>query len=238
MISNSIIDINHPSTSGINSNPMHESGSDDNSTDYEKSELFLCTSDSDSVSLVSCPTFSSSENDINDEEMIPPMLIELEERGKKENPMFEGRRIFDVKYLFEQLSEINNHQPFSCGINEMQAIKEIRHGYYSEFYLKCSMCNKTSKLCSENRNKCNVNLDMVRSAICTGQGFEQLAEQSAIINLPGLCKDTYNKQQEKVELALKDVAWDSMKEAGQEEAKLAIAELQLLLHYLQLLKVV
>ncbi|GLV43840.1 hypothetical protein CBL_11580 [Carabus blaptoides fortunei] len=128
MISNSIIDINHPSTSGISSNPMHESGSDDNSTDYEESELFPRASDSDSVSLISCPTFSSSENDINDEEMIPPMLIEPEEREKNENPMFEGRRIFDVKYLFEQLSEINNHQPFSCGINEMQAIKEIRHG--------------------------------------------------------------------------------------------------------------
>ncbi|XP_046391775.1 uncharacterized protein LOC124160096 [Ischnura elegans] len=68
----------------------------------------------------------------------------------------------------------------------------------------------------------DINTAMVSSMICTGQGYAQLAEMSAILNIPPMANQTFLNTQANLASAIHDVAWEEMKKAAMEESELAI----------------
>ena len=63
----------------------------------------------------------------------------------------EGRRIFDVKFLIEQLQNFGCHKNgrFGCSSRNMVFTHEIRKGFSVELYFKCNFCSFKEVIKSE-----------------------------------------------------------------------------------------
>lgn len=104
-----------------------------------------------------------------------------------------------------------------------ELVKEIRIGYYCAWLFKCSMCNITTKIESEETGKyIDVNEATVTASIGIGIGYSQLNEFSAIVDIPCFSSNTYGKLFEQVSQSIEQTAWEQMKLAGAEEKRLAI----------------
>lgn len=57
--------------------------------------------------------------------------------------------------------------------------------------------------------------------LCTGQGFSQMSEMSAVLDMPCMANVTHQKIHEDIALKIRDIAWEQMLLSGKEEAKLA-----------------
>lgn len=102
-------------------------------------------------------------------------------------------------------------------------VKEIRNGYYCEWLFKCSMCNITTKIKSEETGKyIEVNKATITASIGIGIGYSQLNEFSAIVDIPCFSSNTYGKLFEQVSQSIEQTAWEQMRLAGAEEKRLAI----------------
>lgn len=135
--------------------------------------------------------------------------------------VIDGRRIVDIKYIFETISKIK-HEPFGCNFSNLCLIKECRSGFYSKFVFKCKVCNKQDVVSSEcPKNSLPINLAMVTSTINTGQGFSGLEQFSAILNIPCMSNPTYQKLHEEVGKQIEAISWKATEEAAKEEAQLA-----------------
>ncbi|XP_050309467.1 uncharacterized protein LOC126745672 isoform X4 [Anthonomus grandis grandis] len=153
--------------------------------------------------------------------------LESAKKRKKCNEFeIAGRRIFDVEYLFKQFLNGERHKPFDCTLVDMELIKEKRNGLYSEFTLKCKMCNVT-KVISNEENKfqqLELNSSVVLSTISTGLGYSQINEVAASMNMPFMSYKTISSHHEKVGHLIRESAWKSMEEAAAEEARIATIE--------------
>lgn len=104
-----------------------------------------------------------------------------------------------------------------------ELVTEIRNGYYSTWLFKCSMCNITTKMESEETGKyIEVNKATVNASIGIGIGYTQLKEFSAIVDIPSFSSNTYGKLFEKVSQNIEQTVWEQMRLAGVEEKRLAI----------------
>lgn len=138
--------------------------------------------------------------------------------------VLEGRRIVDIKYLFENIQEISNHAPlFNCSIANLVVIGEKRKGLESTLKLKCSMCNiiKYLPLFNTNDGHMNVNEAMALGAISTGTGYSTADEIMATLNIPFMAPNTYQSFHEKIGGIIRNKAWNTMEEAAKEEAQIA-----------------
>lgn len=135
----------------------------------------------------------------------------------------EGRRIIDVRYVFETIQSIK-HLRFDCTFRDLKFSKETRSGFFSSFYFVCKMCGTQEIVKSENPDSqiVNVNMAMVSSIVNIGQGYSQLEEFSATMNMPNMSNKLYQDFHNNIFKHLNDLAWKEMLIAGQEEAKLAI----------------
>lgn len=52
-----------------------------------------------------------------------------------------GRRIVNILHWFNQIKNVENHEPFDCGFKDMVLIGERKFGFKSIFHFKCSMCS-------------------------------------------------------------------------------------------------
>lgn len=86
------------------------------------------------------------------------------------------------------------------------------------------MCDTVEIITSEpeNSSSIGVNTAIVMSIINTGQGYGQLEQISGILNMPNMSNKKYQKEHEVVERLTGETAWDAMKDAAQEEVKIAI----------------
>lgn len=133
----------------------------------------------------------------------------------------DGRRIGDMQYVFDAISTIK-HEPFNCTFSDLNLIKEIQSGFYSQFVFKCKVCCKEEVVCTECPKKTlSINLAMVVSSINTGQGFSSLEQFAANLNMPCLSNPKYQKLHEEVGKQMENISWEAMEEAAKEEAKLA-----------------
>lgn len=135
----------------------------------------------------------------------------------------EGRRIIDVRYVFETIQSIK-HLRFDCTFRDLKFSKETRSGFFSSFYFVCKMCGAQEIVKSENPDSqiVDVNMAMVSSIVNIGQGYSQLEEFSATMNMPNMSYKCYQDFHNNIFKHLNDLAWKEMLIAGQEEAKLAI----------------
>lgn len=134
-----------------------------------------------------------------------------------------GRRLVDIMFLFNSIKNIDHH-PFNCSFKNLIFIKEIRNGFFSKFVFKCNICNTSETISNEEEVTTSVNSDIVSAVVNTGQGFSQLDTFSAILNMPNMSNPKYQAVHSKILQHSEELALDSMKEAGKEEARLALEE--------------
>jgi len=86
----------------------------------------------------------------------------------------EGRRIVDIKYLFDQIQN-SKHEHFDCSFLDMVFQSECRKGYMSVFNFRCKMCNINSSFTSENFHHTNnylpINKAIVNGSLAIGTIF-------------------------------------------------------------------
>jgi len=135
----------------------------------------------------------------------------------------EGRRIVDLKHVFQSLQSIQ-HLGFDCSFRDLEFAKENRKGYYSTFHFNCKVCGLKEQIDSENVNGENVNINMaiVSATVNAGQGYSQLEEFSATLNMPNMSNRLYQTLHTEIFMHVHDIAWKEMELAGQEEKRLAI----------------
>lgn len=136
-----------------------------------------------------------------------------------------GRRIVDMKHVFTQIQNPNNHiRGLDCTFMDVEFVNEICMGFESRWYFKCKMCNKETVLTSESRDLSYIpiNKAAVNGTIAIGIGYTQLAELSASLDIPCMSPTTFMSYNNVLSKHVKDSAWDAMKLAGIEEKRLAI----------------
>lgn len=86
------------------------------------------------------------------------------------------------------------------------------------------MCGMQEIIKSENDNDQNININMaiVSSIVNTGQGYSQLEEYSATMNMPNMSNKLYQNYHYSIYKHLNELALNEMLLAGKEEAKLAL----------------
>jgi hypothetical protein len=106
----------------------------------------------------------------------------------------------------------------------MLLVNEKRNGFSSNFIFKCSVCGVLENLYSEDpdRQGLDINMLITSATINTGQGYSQLEEFTAILDMLCYANNSYHKYHEQLHVHLFDVTLDEMKLAGIEEAKLAV----------------
>jgi len=133
-----------------------------------------------------------------------------------------GRRIVDIQYIFNAIAKIRHH-PFECTFLNLRLTKEIQSGFLSEFHFICEICHKEEVLRTEpfTDELVPINLAIVASAVHNGQGYSNIEQFSASLDMPCMSNPTYQKLQKEVGEKMKCIAWDATEEAAKEEAKIA-----------------
>lgn len=130
--------------------------------------------------------------------------------------------MIDIAYLFDQLSEID-HSPFSCSFKYFKFVGEMRLGFYSSFKFKCEMCGIKVVIKSD-RSEHELNQHVVQGIVTSGNGFAQLDELCAHVDIPCMSDKHFIKEHNKFGSIIKDFALESMYQAGVEEKEIAIAK--------------
>lgn len=121
------------------------------------------------------------------------LICENENNEEVSVERLSGRRLIDVAYLFEQLSEID-HSPFNCSFKYFKFVGEIRHGFHSSFKFVCEMCNVNVVIKSD-RSQHELNQHVVQGTVTSGNGFAQLDEFCAHVDIPCMSDKLFIKEQ-------------------------------------------
>ncbi|XP_022166128.1 uncharacterized protein LOC111030767 isoform X3 [Myzus persicae] len=138
----------------------------------------------------------------------------------------EGRRIVDIRHIFNQIQNCKHKGGFGCSFMDMKFENEIMKGFSSVFYFRCKMCDIVDQITSESPEKLYmpINKALVNATLAIGIGYSQLTELSAIIDVPSMVDATYQKLLSNMGDLVHDTAWDEIKRAGDEERKIALEE--------------
>ncbi|KAF5280701.1 hypothetical protein FQR65_LT15022 [Abscondita terminalis] len=128
----------------------------------------------------------------------------------------EGRRVVDFNYFFQSIKEIINHgRVFGCSVNNINIIRESRIGFVSTFHLKCDMCNAYMNLHSSEGY--SINDDAVMGIMSIGNGYKHLKQLSSCLEIPCMSGTKYNEVHNRICEVWEDTAFQSMREAAEEE---------------------
>ncbi|KAL4083865.1 hypothetical protein QTP88_029181 [Uroleucon formosanum] len=118
-----------------------------------------------------------------------------------------GRRIVNIQHIFNTIAKIKHH-PFYC----------------TEFHFICEICYKKEVVRTEpfTDELAPINLAIVASTVHNGQGYSNIEQFSASLNMPCMSNPTYQKLHEEVGEKMKCIAWDATEEAAKEEAKITL----------------
>ncbi|XP_025420451.1 uncharacterized protein LOC112690619, partial [Sipha flava] len=135
-----------------------------------------------------------------------------------------GRRIVNIFNLFEEIKNIDKHDPFDCSFKNMIVIGEKRIGFKSIFTFKCSMCQIKKTVGTENNVFTPINTSVVIGVLNIGCGYSQLQEVMSAMEVPTIHIKTYQAEHDLICKGYEETALETMKEAAKVEAELAVAE--------------
>lgn len=153
-----------------------------------------------------------------------------------ENAMPSGRRIVDIGHFIEGLQKMNfQHYRENCNFSDMKFFKEIKTGLNSTIILKCKVCGVIQEidLCKNSKNvrkildsnkteELNLNEATALGIMSIGSGYYNLEEFLAILDIPCMSNGYYRKMQKKIDSNMQQAATKCMREAFDDEVKLAI----------------
>ncbi|KAJ8882211.1 hypothetical protein PR048_018699 [Dryococelus australis] len=141
-----------------------------------------------------------------------------------------GCRIFYVSHVFNEIKRMRHHTDvFGCDIANIVMVREKRRGMEIIFHFVCNMCvyeDIFSSVMQHNENGQateDINSTWVNSMFLTEQGYSQLRNITAALDMPCMSKETYNRHQKKLSSEIHDIAWKIMQAAAKEETELALA---------------
>lgn len=77
-----------------------------------------------------------------------------------------------MAYIFCQIQNIKHDGGFGCNFINMNFVREVRSGFYSDFVFKCVMCGIEKKISSSKncpKNNWSINKAAVNSTIAIGK---------------------------------------------------------------------
>ena len=137
-----------------------------------------------------------------------------------------GRRIIDFNYMWHELREkLQDHDSKKCLLDDWMLQKEVSFhgGLRSQFVFKCRKCNKECRVWSEgiSGNTMDVNQSSVLGTLVEGIGYTQINGVLAGMGIPYITDKTFKSHQETLFCHLEQLSTQSMKDANEEEARLA-----------------
>lgn len=140
------------------------------------------------------------------------------------------RCIINPKYFLQKLTQTfdkhTERQQF-CSFKDWELESTATHGMYTKFFFECRMCGHTDDFWSDPRGEDLDGIDLNEAAVSgtltTGIGFAQFEELCAAINITCMSETSYRKYRDKVIGYFEKAASAAMKEAADEERKLAFA---------------
>jgi len=153
----------------------------------------------------------------------PPLAEKPAPSSVEGKDLFSGRRIIDLPFFLDQIKEMDDHPPFGCSFKDMTLVKETRYGYRSTLEFRCNMCNITKRIDTSRKenDKNDINEDAVMGTLCAGIGYSQLEEVTNGMNIPCMSSKTFIRVHNRVCENFEEVSLDMMKEAAEEEARMA-----------------
>ncbi|XP_077272366.1 uncharacterized protein LOC143902956 isoform X2 [Temnothorax americanus] len=140
--------------------------------------------------------------------------------------MLEGRSIVDISFMLNEIHRtFDNHaRGIECQFKDWKLIKARRKGLLTQLFFKCQMCNYKDNIWSEPTEPdiLDINKAAVAASITTGNGYAQLNEQCAAMNIPSMSEVTYIKYREDLVEEFGKTAMENMIKAGEEEKQLAL----------------
>lgn len=127
-------------------------------------------------------------------------------------------------FVFEQIKNIR-HSGFGCSFLDMELICETQYGFRSSFKFICKMCNLELIIHSEKKEpspNIPINEAIVNGTIAAGLGYSQLAELSASAGIHCMSNTKYGLVVSKTSGKINNATLEEMKNAGEEERKLAL----------------
>ncbi len=134
-----------------------------------------------------------------------------------------GRRIVDIDYFFNQMTQLTNFGCSECEFGKIIFHKEIRQGLKSAFIFGCNSCQKKIRFnsCPTHDDTEDINLSSVLGITSVGLGYYHQQEFLAHLNVPTMSYATYHKLEEKLQPQYLELSKKLESEALEEEIKLA-----------------
>ncbi|XP_067207257.1 uncharacterized protein [Linepithema humile] len=138
----------------------------------------------------------------------------------------ESRRIVDISFMWNEIHRtFDNHaRGIECQFKDWKLVNSRRCGLLTQLFFKCQMCHYKANIWSESTEpeKLDLNKATVATTITVGNGYAQLEEFCAGINIPCMSEKTYIKYREDIVDDFQKTAMESMKMAGELEKQLAL----------------
>lgn len=135
-----------------------------------------------------------------------------------------GRRIVDIHFLFKQFQKLSDHCPqFGCTLSNVILKSETKKGLKSGFIFQCNMCGVNQTVWSEPEESevIDINKAAVVGTMSLGGGFAALEKLLGAMNVRCMSNKTYDKYHGIVSKGWEETALKEMREAAEEEIKLA-----------------
>lgn len=150
-------------------------------------------------------------------------LFEENETPPKQNKL--GRCIVDLDHLLKSFQDLAiPHRGFGCTLADMEVIKQHRNGLQLCFTLKCKMCMIEKKIDTNKKDEMSLNEAALTGVIATGNGFSQMEEFFAAMNMKSMTKKTYKKHHDRIADVMEKACLEEIMQAGLEEKKMAESE--------------
>ena len=110
------------------------------------------------------------------------------------------RSIVNMGHVLDELKRILKHWHNNCTFEDLFVTKHQRLGGKIQYYVEYKMCHHVDTFQSEPQNSdlLDLNKGAVAGAILTGNGYSQMQEIFAAMDIPFMSSDTYQKNHDKM----------------------------------------